>query len=178
MDPRIIEKRKLQKEKRKRERLRAIQWIIRLALFGVILYTMLNALVFTIISVDGDSMYPTFSNRDRLAFSRINIKENRLQRGDIILFKGNDGRSYIKRIIGLPGEFVEINNGVVYINGREYKQDVSRAYTYVYNNDKWYLKSGQFFVLGDNRDQDDSKDSRIFGPIDIKDIKGKYLLGL
>lgn len=178
MDPRILRKRRLQKEKRRREKIRAIQSLIRLALFGVLLFIILNTLVFTIVTVDGASMNPKFYHQDRVVFSKINIDHDGLKRSEIVLFEGFDERMYIKRIVALPGEVVEIKEGQVYVNGSRLKDDINKSYTYIYNSNKWYLKDDQYFVLGDNRKQDDSKDSRIFGPINLDQIKGKFLLGL
>lgn len=123
-------------------------------------------------------MAPTFTSSDRLFFSKTNIRSDSLKRGSVVIFKDEDSNRYIKRIIGLPGELVEIKNGKVYINGQMLKDEFNGQFTYKYNLDSWYLKTDEFFVLGDNRSQNDSKDSRIFGPINIKDIDGKFMFKL
>lgn len=175
MDPRILAKRRMRKEKRRLDRVKLIQNVTLFVLFTFILYLIINSFIISIINVDGSSMSPTFHDGDRLIFSKINISSKSLKRGEVVVFEGKDKRRYVKRIVGLPGELVEIKEGKVFVNGEALKTAYEENYTHHYNVDKWYLKDGEFFVIGDNRSQNDSKDSRIFGPIYINDIDGKLL---
>jgi signal peptidase I len=107
------------------------------------------------------------------------------QRGDIIVFKypRNHKRDFIKRVIGTPGDVVEVRNKVVYVNGKRfedsYAQFVDRAVYMVGNipRDNFgpvTVPADKYFAMGDNRDQ--SEDSRYWGFVDIGEIKGKAFI--
>lgn len=132
--------------------------------------------------VDGESMHPTFGNLDYLIVDEISYNFNEPARGDVVVFRypGDPSIFYIKRIIGLPGETVSINRGVVSI-----KEPGGTTTTlpepYVVNEDATYNKSvtltnEQYFVMGDNRPN--SSDSRVWGPLPSHDIIGRVLLRL
>lgn len=97
------------------------------------------------------------------------------QRGDIVVFEypRAPDRDFIKRIIGLPGETVEIRNGSIYIDGVPLDEPYLREPTHG-NMPPRTLKSDEFFVLGDNRDN--SSDSRSWGPLPRENIIGKAWL--
>ena len=125
--------------------------------------------------VDGTSMDPNLKNADRLLVSKVSYVFSGPKRGDIIIFPSpyGDGREFIKRIIGLPGETVQIVSGQVMINGTALDEP------YLVNKDtrsypKTVIPAGQYFVLGDNRPV--SLDSRQGWTIKQDDIKGKAWL--
>lgn len=129
------------------------------------------------IAVVGKSMYPTLDDRDGVIVDKISYKFNDPQRFDIIVFpyKYEENTFYIKRIIGLPGERVFIDdNGTIYINGvaleegygREVIEDPGRAYETI------TLADDEYFVMGDNRNN--SMDSR---DPNVGNIKRDELLG-
>lgn len=127
--------------------------------------------------VDGESMHPTFENLDYLIVDEFIYDLSVPVRGDVIVFRypKNPSVFYIKRIIGLPGETVSINHGVVTIT-KIGGTTLSLAEPYVVNEDATYtqnitLGTGQYFVLGDNRPN--SSDSRVWGPLPAKDIMGR-----
>lgn len=125
------------------------------------------------IAFQGSSMLPTFHDGDRLLLSK-NVSD--LQRFDIIHFKFplDEDKTYIKRIVGLPGERVEIVAGVLKIDGAEIKQPfLDETYdrsTLTYQEFK--VPADSYFVLGDNRDN--SSDSRYWGPVKKSLILSKY----
>lgn len=141
---------------------------------------------FNITIVSGLSMFPTFHNKDVLLMEKISVKFNTLNREDIISFReerAGEEVFFIKRIIGLPGETVEIKNGRVYINDilldEEFLDD--KVQTELPNNKeslKIKLKEDEYFVLGDNRYN--SMDSRFdeVGPVKKDDIASKKLIRL
>ena len=95
-----------------------------------------------------------------------------MKRGDIIVFYSQEfSETFVKRLIGLPGDKIEIKNGIVFVNGEQLEED------YVKNKDKYNgtfkVPEGKYFFLGDNRPN--SKDSRLWkNPyVDSSDIKGK-----
>lgn len=132
--------------------------------------------------VDGESMHPTFENLDYLIVDEITYYFNSPARGDVIVFRypGKPSVFYIKRIIGLPGETVSINHGVISITTASGK-NLTFAEPYIMNEDATYTKnvslnSGEYFVMGDNRPN--SSDSRVWGPLPRKNIIGRVDLRL
>lgn len=132
--------------------------------------------------VDGESMHPTFENLDYLIIDEILYNFRTPERGDVVVFRypGNPSIFYIKRIIGLPGETVSINRGLVTITTvAGDKETLSEPY--IVNEDATYTKNvslnlGEYFVMGDNRPN--SSDSRIWGPLPQKNIIGRVDLRL
>lgn len=114
----------------------------------------------------GPSMQPTYSDGDVILMAPVSAGE--LRRGDVVDFAGPDGQMYVKRVIGLPGDTVEIHDGGVYINGSL----LSEAYSCKppdYTMEAVTVGSGQFFMLGDNRPA--SADSHAFGPVSGTAVK-------
>ncbi len=122
--------------------------------------------------VEGASMEPSFYNKEYLIINEITYRFNEPQRGEVIVFKypKNPRNYYIKRVVALPGETVEVIDGKVYVNNEkieeEYIEDFSSD-----NKGAVVLAEDEYFVLGDNRNN--SYDSRRFGPLKEKFIIGK-----
>ncbi|MBT7552935.1 signal peptidase I [bacterium] len=123
--------------------------------------------------VEGASMEPNFYDKEYLIIDEISYRFNEPVRGDVVVFRNpRDTRQYyIKRMIGLPGENVEIKSGVVFVDGEElteteYIEDLSSKSLAPMD-----LGEDEYFVLGDNRMV--SQDSRSFGKLDEKYIIGK-----
>lgn len=132
--------------------------------------------------VDGESMHPTFENLDYLIVDEAVYHLESPARGDVIVFRypGNPSIFYIKRIIGLPGETVSINRGVVTITKVDGTK-MTLSEPYIVNEDATYTKSvtlnsDEYFVMGDNRPN--SSDSRVWGPLPRKNIIGRVDLRL
>lgn len=116
------------------------------------------------VSVDGSSMNSTLQDKDQLIAEKISVRMNRLKRFDIIYFcpNGNtDVDPYIKRIIGLPGDTIYIEDSIVYLNGSPLCEDYANEPKFKAYNAKNPVTLGvdEYFVLGDNRNH--SADSRI-----------------
>jgi len=134
--------------------------------------------------VKGASMEPSFYDHEYLIIDEISYRFNQPQRGDIIVFRypQNPQEYFIKRLIGLPGEKVQLKDGDVYIYNQQYpdgfKLDepylASGTRTYGFNEETVTLTANEFYMLGDNRNS--SKDSRSFGPVDRSFIIGRVLL--
>ena len=129
------------------------------------------------VSTVGDSMKPVLQNGDVVLVNRIVYNASRPKRGDIIVFKpkGNENSHYyIKRIIGLPGETVEIIENHVYINGEKLKEDYKTTDINDVGivSEKMQLASDEYFVLGDDREN--SEDSR---NADVGNVKRSYIYG-
>ncbi|MDO8592291.1 MAG: signal peptidase I [bacterium] len=134
--------------------------------------------------VKGASMEPNFYDKEYLIIDEISYRFHESERGDIVVFRypRDPDEFFIKRIIGLPGEKVQIKDGGVYIYNQahpdgfklEEKYLPADVKTYGINEEIISLSDGGYFVLGDNRAA--SKDSRSFGVLDKKFITGKVLL--
>lgn len=124
--------------------------------------------------VSGSSMLPTFLDGDYLLVDEITYRLREPERGEVIVFRypGNNRSFYIKRIIGLPGETVSIENGIVSVENASGKKVLKE--TYITNRTagtfKVELQRDQYFVMGDNRSH--SFDSRSWGALDKKKIVG------
>lgn len=127
--------------------------------------------IFQLTVVNGNSMYPTLKNHQVYL---LNKTQKNYNRNEIIVFKSEQlGKHLIKRVIGLPGETVQIIDGEVYIN----KEKLSEIKNFdimenpgIFAN-AYTLKENEYFVLGDNRNH--SSDSRVIGAVELKDIVGK-----
>ncbi len=126
--------------------------------------------------VDGSSMNNTLKNDDYIVIEKVSYYLHDPERYDIIVFPFTDEVNYIKRIIGLPGETVQIKDGKVFINGNELSDDV---YGNELINDPGLaanpvsLGSNEYFVLGDNRNSSIDSRKPVVGNIDGKKIDGK-----
>ncbi len=145
---------------------------------ALVISIVLYIFVMTPHEVIGNSMHPTYKNGEYLMANRISYRLGEPERGDVIIFKYSDTQDFIKRVIGLPGDTVMLKDGQLYLNNKLLDESDYLADS-VYTNGGEYLKegeskkvpAGEYFVCGDNRPH--SSDSRVFGPIPEKDIKGK-----
>lgn len=161
----------------KKDSIREIKEWIQTIIIAAVLALLIRSFIFEIILVDGSSMVPTLSDRDRVFVNKITYLFERPQHGDIIIFKTpEDNKSnYVKRLIGLPGDSIKIENGVVYLNGEPLDEPYIAAPPF---NDyaEVVVPEDTFFALGDNRnDSKDSRDSHI-GFISMKNLVGKAVL--
>lgn len=150
------------------------EWLRSIAL-AVVIAIIIKAFLFNTTYVLGYSMYPTLHEKDRLFTNKIVYMFGEPQRGDIVVLKAPDDpdKDYIKRVIGIEGDLVEIKGGKVYVNGEALEEEYLHGEPYTYGNVKTEVPKGHVFVLGDNRNKGASKDSRYLGTIPIKLIKGK-----
>jgi len=140
---------------------------------AIVLYIGINA-VSARVRVDGWSMAPTLEDGEFVLVSRLAYRLDQPQRGDIIVFKypAQPDQDLIKRIIGLPGDVVEVKNAGVFVNGQPLEEP--------YIADKpayqglWWVPAGHLFVLGDNRNE--SSDSHSWGLLPIENVIGKAVL--
>lgn len=126
------------------------------------------------VRVDGSSMEPSLHNEELLIVSRLAYKLSSPKTGDIIVFylPLDPGQEYIKRVIGLPGDTVEINGRQVYVNQQLLDEPYIAARTI--STGTWAVPEGQLFVMGDNRNN--SSDSRAWGTVPLADVVGKALV--
>ncbi|WP_019139246.1 signal peptidase I [Peptoniphilus timonensis] len=141
-----------------------------ISIYFILLITIKNN-VFSIFVVNGDSMMPNIKNKD---IKIVNKMTKKYKRGDIVIAKDNkDKLLLIKRVVGLPGEKIDILEEDVYINNKKLDEPyLDKEYTsndYYIRNIK--LKEDEYYLMGDNRS--DSMDSRELGPLKNKDIVGR-----
>jgi signal peptidase I len=148
-----------------------------LAFLIVVVVIPIRVFIISPFVVDGASMHPTFENLDYLIVDEIIYSIKAPARGEVIVFRypENPNIFYIKRLIGLPGETVSINRGVVTITTVD-KKTLILEEPYIVNEDATYTKdvslnAGEYFVMGDNRPN--SSDSRIWGVLPRKNIIGR-----
>ncbi len=164
-------------------------------LIAFLIYMVIHAFLFEVTVVSMSSMEDTLVSGQRLIIWKPPKYLSGPRRGDIVSFKYIEGKrtgladilipfpdpyevDYIKRVIGLPGDEIDIRDGKVYINGKELEEKYVKG---GYTDDRQMLfprtvPDGKLFVMGDNRAV--SRDSREFGFIDIDSIRGKAVFSI
>ena len=126
------------------------------------------------VKVEGTSMAPLLSDQERIFINKFVYRFEPIDRGDVVVFwyPLDRSKSFIKRVIALPGETVEIHRGIVYVNGREIAEPyVPPQYADVSDYGPVTVPPGDYFVMGDHRIS--SNDSRVFGPVPSQYIYGR-----
>jgi len=149
-------------------------------LLALIIVIPIRAFLFQPFLVKGQSMEPSFYTGDYLIVDEITYKFRDPKRGEVIVFKypQNEKQKFIKRVIGLPGEEVEIKGEELIVKNEkgEIVYSEKNSSNSIFGNLKIKLEKGEFFVLGDNRAH--SLDSRYFGKVKKKEIIGRVVLRL
>jgi len=130
------------------------------------------------VKVEGTSMMPTLQDQERVFINKFVYKLEPIERGDVIVFRypRDPAKSYIKRVAAVAGDHVQIQAGVVFVNGHRLREDyVPRMYEDVRSYPDIIVPPHSYFVLGDHRNL--SNDSRDFGPVDEDFIYGKAVFG-
>lgn len=154
--------------------------ITKIVIIALIIVIPIRYLVFQPFFVKGQSMEPNFADGNYLIIDELSYKFTEPKRGEVVVFKyPNDlSQRYIKRIIGLPGERIEVNNGKVVVYNEEGAEVLEETgylpYSFTPGTVNLTLGEDEYFVLGDNRAA--SSDSRRWGPLPEDDIIGKVFL--
>ena len=161
-------------KRQKKKEMRIQRLIITVQLLAIIIVVVLLFYAFMGIStVSGESMYPTLHDKDVVVYKR---RTTEYKPGDIIAVRRPDGEEYVKRIIAVPGDTVNLQNGNVYVNGEKVVTEAALGKTEAKSDEMTYplvVGDKEFFVLGDNREI--SRDSREIGTISQSDIKGRII---
>ncbi|NDQ58197.1 MAG: signal peptidase I [Acidipila sp.] len=126
------------------------------------------------VKVEGTSMVPLLSDQERIFVNKFVYRFAPIHRGDVVVFwyPLDHSKSFIKRVVGLPGETLEIREGRLYVDGALLaEQFVPREYLDASTLGPQQVPQGEYFVMGDHRSS--SNDSRVFGPVPIEAIYGK-----
>ena len=130
------------------------------------------------VKVEGISMMPGLDDQERIFVNKFVYRLEPIERGDIIVFRypRDTSKSFIKRVIGVAGDHIRIEDGLVYVNGKPIEEDyVSPVYEDQRSLPDTVVPPHSYFVLGDHRNM--SNDSRDFGPVNISYIYGKAVFG-
>lgn len=165
------------KEKLEDEKVRGfMRWVFEIVV-TLVLAAMVGIMLFQTVTMQESSMEPTIAVGDRFFINRVVYKFSSPKRGDLIVFRTNasdDAALHIRRVIGLPGETIQISGGRILIDGEAYKE--GKDFPMISNpglaSSSITLESGEYFVLGDNRNN--SEDSRY---ADIDMVKKRYIAG-
>ena len=156
--------------------------VFRFALIALFIILPIRLFVAQPFVVSGASMEPTFSSGEYLIVDELTYRLNDPERGDVIIFRFPEETStfFIKRVIGLPGETIHIQNGKVTIINSDHPNGFAIEEPYITHpsSERFSvsLKQDEYFVLGDNRRA--SSDSRVWGPLNSEFIIGRALLRL
>jgi len=149
-------------------------------LLAAAVFLVIYVFFFRPFQVNGDSMYPNFHDKEYILTNIIALNFEEPKRGEVIVFKAppDPEKDYIKRVIGIPGDRIEIKKGMVYLNGQKLdessylKSDVlTFGGSFLRENNQVTVPPDSYFVLGDNRSF--SSDSREWGFVPRKSIIGK-----
>jgi len=155
-----------------------VDFIQTLVVFGAIF-----AIIYLFIAqphkVSGTSMVPTFHHGDYILTDKISYRFNKPKRGDVIVLKNprDESQDFIKRIIGLPGDTVRVENDRVYVNGNLLEEKYlpagrpTAAGSFFHEGEDIKVAQDHYIVFGDNREH--SSDSREWGPITSEEIIGR-----
>lgn len=148
--------------------------LIEVAQYAAIIVAVIlfRTFLYSPIIVRETSMIPTLHDGDVMILNKIGYRTNGIERFDIVVFN-YDNEELIKRVIGLPGDYVEYDDNKLYINGEYVEENFERRETKDFILEAIgysVIPEGKYFVLGDNRPI--SKDSRLIGLIEEKDILG------
>lgn len=153
------------------------EWISYIVIIVTIILT--RTFIATPVMVDGVSMVPTLVDNQVLVLYKL---DKNYKRFDIVVIDheiNNENEHLVKRVIGLPGEYVEYKDSKLYVNKKEVKEDFIKVETDDFSLAKLgflEIPENYYFVVGDNRG--DSSDSRVLGLIPKKEIKGKVVFSL
>lgn len=167
-------------EQNKKENL--FKEVLKFSLIAILIVAPIRIFIAQPFIVSGASMSPTFESKQYLIVDQLSYRFSKPERGEVVIFKypNNPSTFFIKRIVGLPNEILEMQSGKITIknDGLPGGFIINEPYIKEETNDtfKITLKENEYFVLGDNRKH--SSDSRVWGPLERRFIVGKTFIRL
>ena len=155
---------------------RFVRELLETILPALLIALLINVFIGQATRVEGQSMEPNLHSEQRLVVEKLSYRFHGPQRFDIVVLKmpSQGEELLIKRVIGLPGETVEIRDGQVYVNGNLLEEPFTDQSTHPGRNSTVTVPPLHIYVMGDNRDR--SNDSRSFGPVPIESVIGRAWL--
>ena len=156
--------------------------LLEVFIISTVVFIIVYLYVGQLLEVTGESMDPTFVDKEQIIAEKISIKFKELERGEIVIFKHPEynNKLIIKRIVGLPGEEVTITRGDVYINGQLLDESYlgnsvkTKPSSEISEGEKYIIPENEYVLLGDNREN--SNDSRDWGTLSKDLITGRAFL--
>jgi signal peptidase I len=145
--------------------------VLQTLIMAVILYFLIDTVVGRV-RVENISMQPTLHEGEFILVNKLAYRLGDFQRGDIVVFHHDPTEDYIKRVIGLPGDVVDVRDNHVFVNNRLLNESYIAAPPHY--TGAWKVPPGQIFVLGDNRNQ--SSDSHQWGYVPEDTVVGRALV--
>ena len=155
-----------QKLRRRRRSDEGLQGWVRDLVVSVLVSVFIILFLYQPVRVEGTSMLPQLEDQDRLFINKFAYRIGEIHRGDVVVFRypHDETKSYIKRVIAVPGDNLRIDHGVVWVNGQQLRERyVPQWYKDDRSQPEVVLPEGEYFVMGDHRSI--SSDSRDFGPV-------------
>jgi signal peptidase I len=147
-------------------------------LVSLLISTFIIVFLYQPVKVEGTSMMPGLDDQERIFINKFVYNFEPVERGDVVVFRypRDPSKSYIKRVIALPGDRIRIDDGQVYVNGHRLREPyVPSDFADQRSLSETIVPSGSYFLLGDHRSS--SSDSRDFGPVSRRFIYGKAVFG-
>jgi len=148
------------------------KWVI---LVGILL-ALVNTFWLSVFVVDGESMEPNLHDKEFVVWRKSTDDSDKLKRGDIVLVKypgDPEHKRYVKRVVALPGEKIQIRHEKVYIDDKIIDESYLPVYFLTEPDGVWTMKENEYFIMGDNREN--SNDSRFFGAVERRFVLGHAL---
>lgn len=147
----------------------ALEWVLWLGA-AVIVGLSIRAFVFELIWVDGNSMLETLHNKEVMLVTKLEYLGSGPERFDVVICRyPNRKENFVKRVVGLPGDTIQVEGGLLYVNGEAQEEPyITHRPNYAFG--PYTVQEGEYFVLGDNRSN--SNDSHLVGPLKRNQIVG------
>ncbi len=154
-----------------------LEFVIILAVAFALVFGFVRPFVLEAFRIPSESMVPTLEVGDRVFVNKFIYRFTEPERGDIVVFESVNGgeEDLIKRVVGGPGDEIEVRSGTLLVNGEEQEEPyLNKELPFNGSYEPTEVPEGEVFVMGDNRAN--SADSRVFGPLPVENIEGEAFM--
>ena len=154
-----------------------LEFVIILTVAFALVFGFVRPFVLEAFRIPSESMVPTLEVGDRVFVNKFIYRFTEPERGDIVVFESVNGgeEDLIKRVVGVPGDEVEVRSGTLLVNGEEQEEPyLNKELPFNGSYEPTEVPEGEVFVMGDNRAN--SADSRVFGPLPVENIEGEAFM--